>query len=816
MPAEAGARRFAATFSGDEFFLADHRVRGQRLLPGVASLEMALAAACFAAGETGEHGESGAVLRNVVWSRPLVWDAARPGVVMNLSAGSAARAWRFSFGTGTGTGDDACGEGEIALTGPLPARALDLERMRGERDGTRMPAEACYRRYREVGIEYGPGHRGLERLYLGRDDVLAELVLPAGLADGAGAFRLHPGLLDAAWQAVIGLATDRGPREASLPFALDEMRIVRPPRASRLWAWIRPGRDGEASVDMDIALPDGRIAIELRGLHTRKQPAPAPRELAAACADGLLPVGEVTLSPVWEPLPVTAHDAAWPAGPGELWVFGGDDAVRAALGGTRAVVCFDGLDGPEDALHRVLRSRKGTAAAPHLLWISAGGDDPGLDPDALVARQSRGILPLFRLLGTLINAGFDSAPLALTVVTRNLHALGGGHTDVSDAGIVGLAGAVAHEYPHWTVRHWDIDAPAGDDGRFFGGLDAHLAATADADGDVRVHRDGRWYRQRLARVVDEGSAEPAYREGGVYLVIGGAGGLGRTWSRRMIERFGAQIVWLGRRAPNDEIRAHLGALSALGRGGVTYLQADAADPVALKRAHAEIVERFGGLHGIVHAPIVLADRSLAQMDEAQFRLGYDAKLKTCVNLYPLFAREPLDFVLFFSSLNAFSRSAGQSNYVAGCTFADGYARKLGTLLDCDVKVINWGYWGDVGIVAGGRHRERALASGLDSIGAEDGLRAVDALLARPGVQVAYVKTARPIAARHYDPATVIRRYPRTIPAVAAGRLAPRATPAADLDALSRETLTFRRRAGALVERLMLATLQQASLAPTSG
>ncbi|KHL52120.1 amino acid adenylation protein, partial [Xanthomonas cannabis pv. cannabis] len=818
-PVDARTRRFVSSFSGNEFFLADHRVQGLRLLPGVASLEMALTAACIAAGET---GDTGAVLRNVVWSRPVVWEPARATVALELLSGADVGSWRYRLNDG---GGDACAEGEIALTASMPAGKLDLDRMRHERDASLISAEECYHRYREVGIEYGPGHRALERLFVGRDDVLAELALPAAFVDSASHYRLHPGLLDAAWQAVIGLAPDRGQREARLPFALDAMRILRQPRASRLWAWIRPSRDGDASVDMDIALPDGSVLIMLRGLHTRSQAAAPVRESRAdasqdraAGPDGdMLPVGEVTLSPIWEPL--LAPDAVSPPERDALWVFGANDEVRRVLGSARNVAFFDGLDGTEDAFRRALQAHVADAkgVAPHVLWIAGGGTDDGLDPDVLIARQAHGILPLFRSIKALIGAGLDVAPLALTVVTRNVHALAAdGRHDVSDAGIVGFAGAVAHEYPHWTVRHWDIDAPADPGGRFFGALDAHLAATAGSDGDVRVHRDGRWYRQRLVRVVDEGTAEPSYRQGGVYLVIGGAGGLGRTWSRRMIERFGARVVWIGRRPLDGEIRTHLDAFGAPGRGGVTYLQADAGNPFELERAYAEIVARFGAIHGVVHAPIVLADRSLAHMDEATFALGYDTKLKTCVNLYPLFSREPLDFMLFFSSLNAFSRSAGQSNYVAGCTFTDAYAKKLDTLLSCDVKVVNWGYWGDVGIVSGERHRVRAGAAGLDSIGADDGLRAVDALLARPGTQIAYVKTARPISARHYDASTVMRRYARTIPDVAAQLIAPRAVAApADVTALSRETLAFRRRAGALVERLLLATLQQAALAPES-
>ena len=43
-------QRFTSTFTGEEFFLMDHQVQGQKVLPGVAYLEMARAA-LTAAGE---------------------------------------------------------------------------------------------------------------------------------------------------------------------------------------------------------------------------------------------------------------------------------------------------------------------------------------------------------------------------------------------------------------------------------------------------------------------------------------------------------------------------------------------------------------------------------------------------------------------------------------------------------------------------------------------------------------------------------------------------------------------------------------------
>ncbi len=62
--------KFGASFTGTEFFLADHQVQGQKILPGVAHLEMARAALAQAL-----DSDSAVELSEVVWLRALV----RPG-----------------------------------------------------------------------------------------------------------------------------------------------------------------------------------------------------------------------------------------------------------------------------------------------------------------------------------------------------------------------------------------------------------------------------------------------------------------------------------------------------------------------------------------------------------------------------------------------------------------------------------------------------------------------------------------------------------------------------------------------------------------
>ena len=108
-----------------------------------------------------------------------------------------------------------------------------------------------------------------------------------------------------------------------------------------------------------------------------------------------------------------------------------------------------------------------------------------------------------------------------------------------------------------------------------------------------------------------------YRQGGVYVVIGGAGGIGEVWSEYMMRTYAARLVWIGRRQKDQAIQAKLDRLAKLGHVPL-YLSADASDREALQQAYQAIKQEHGQIHGVVHAAIVLLDKSLANMEEERF------------------------------------------------------------------------------------------------------------------------------------------------------------------------------------------------------
>lgn len=255
--------------------------------------------------------------------------------------------------------------------------------------------------------------------------------------------------------------------------------------------------------------------------------------------------------------------------------------------------------------------------------------------------------------------------------------------------------------------------------------------------------------------------EAPYKKGGVYVVIGGAGGLGEVWSEHVIRHYQARVVWIGRREKDEAIRAKISRLATCGPAP-DYLVADAASRQSLEEAYQQIKEKYGEIQGVIHSAIVLRDQPIAQMDEEGFRAALTAKVNVSVRMAQVFAAESLDFVLFFSSIQSFATAAGQSNYAAGCTFKDAFALAMEREWSCPVKIMNWGYWGSVGVVAEESYQQKMAQAGIGSIEGPEGMGALDVLLSQPIPQLAYIHTLRPLHPQEIESSETITIYPEEI------------------------------------------------------
>ncbi|CAM2011287.1 non-ribosomal peptide synthetase [Acanthopleuribacter pedis] len=725
---------YCASFHGCEPFLTDHRVNGQPVLPGVAYLEMAR----FAANH--RQAFSNPKLRNVVWMQPLT--VATDPQAVRLRLIPEGDRLRYVIEATRADGESVThGQGLIEPGQPDAAPPpRDLTRLQREINHRRFSAQTCYAAFAEHGIHYGPSHRGL--VWVAADAaeptrLLAKLHLTE-LGDPA--YVLHPGLLDAAVQASIAFDRDTPNPVLTLPYALAEVDRFRPCTNS-MWAVLQR-RDPTPEAPMDIELLDdhGRVCVVMKALVNR--PVAANQENTG--------LGEQLHleTPVWD---VVKPEISVPSPAPTLLVGGSTRQQRELLGkfpDLRLIAA--------DELVAVL-SESNTPVA-HLVWIAA--DEAPAAGQTPAETAEAGILRLFRLVKTLLSKGYGARKLTLTLVTSAaVSVFPGEAVDPTFATVHGFGGALAREFRHWHVRLLDVAADTP--------LPETLTQIQPAPrGATLAYRAGQWFAPRLEPVRDLGQTESdPYREGGVYVVVGGAGGIGAAWSRRIIASHKAHVYWLGRRPAEATAQARRDA--TVGDNAPTYIQADAADPRALERARATILKQHPRIDGTIHAALVLDDGSLTKLDEQRFTRVLRARVHVAVHAASVL--QPRDFLLFLSSMTSFDRDAGQSNYAAGCTFMDAYAQFLAQNEDalpetCRVRVVNWGYWGSIGAVATPEYRARMHQAGIGSIEPDEGLTLMEHLLRGTLPQLAVHKTTN---AETRKTQGFVQAYPETIPSLLA-------------------------------------------------
>ncbi|MDJ0460314.1 non-ribosomal peptide synthetase [Streptomyces sp. H27-C3] len=761
-------QRYRSHFTGEEQVLRDHVVAGEKLLPAVASLEMAYTAVRRALPDAVRPGRR-TVLKNVTWVRPVaVADGGRDveftlaperGHTEAADSGTATGSLRFEL---VSDGDRPHVQGRAVIEDVTVPPRVELDRLRA---GLRLPplsGAQCYAHIARAGVEYGPSYRLVHILHRGESDgrreVLAELRLPAELRGSMADYALHPSFLDAAIHASLGLdpsydaadtagsasrTSPAGGEGTPVPFALDRLD-VHAPFGETMYAWVRAAAGQRAGgsgrvLDVDLVDEQGGVCATLRGL--------AYRELEASSGPGhRLPRASKlrTLLPVWEPRHPDEERLRPAPATGEVLVFDSGRRLHAELEtlhpGHRSIALPQGATVQEVA--ELIRTTSATGRIAQVVWVAPaeGPDEPG----DMIRGQERGVIEVFRIVKALLSLGHGTRELAWTAYTFGTQLVRErDRVAATHASVHGLLGSLAKEHTRWTISPVDLPhEPAGGAVGALLGEERRLSGVRP--GTTVALRGGRWFSQELLPVANLEPAPGPYRRHGVYVVVGGAGGIGELWSRFMVEQYGATIVWVGRQPLNERIERKLTDLAerarAVGADAPRYVPADASDRRSLLTAYRRIKEHHPRIDGVVHSAIVLADKTLAHMDEKGFRAALTSKVDVGVNIAEVFAAEHMDFVLFFSSVESFVRAAGQSNYAAGCTFKDALAHVLQQRGLPVAKAVHWGYWGVAGVVSDPFYRDRMAAAGVDSLDPDEALHALESFLAGAHGRIVLMRT----------------------------------------------------------------------------
>ncbi|MCP4914672.1 MAG: hypothetical protein GY909_16265, partial [Oligoflexia bacterium] len=184
-------QRFTSTFTGEEFFLCDHQINGEKVLSGVAYLEMARVAVEKASGKIREG--MAIHLKNVVWSEPFVFNGSDQKVHIGLSGVDDGQI-QYEVYTESDNEEELIvhsqGIAEFKIKEDLPT--LDIQKLQSQMNNETLNVEIFYQTLKEMGIEYGERLRGIREIYQGENQILAKLCFPFFVQNTEIEYVLHP------------------------------------------------------------------------------------------------------------------------------------------------------------------------------------------------------------------------------------------------------------------------------------------------------------------------------------------------------------------------------------------------------------------------------------------------------------------------------------------------------------------------------------------------------------------------------------------------------------------------------------------------
>jgi acyl transferase domain-containing protein/acyl carrier protein len=397
----------------------------------------------------------------------------------------------------------------------------------------------------------------------------------------------------------------------------------------------------------------------------------------------------------------------------------GQDVIRVSAGtelrreSERAYVLNPGEPAQYVSLLEDLAARELRPAVLVHLWSLTPREVTGSGPEVFRAQQTHGYYSLL-FLGQAVAKVLPEQVVRLEVVTNRLHDLEGESGALPEkATLLSPCKVIPQEQQNVSSRCTEVVLPgSGGMAVLAGQLLAELSAPPAHL--VVAWRGNRRFVQAYEPVRLEGG-EPTHplRDKGVYLLTGGLGGVGLLLAEHLAEKHQARLVlvgrtvvptrdswdsWLASHADNDRISRLIRRVRALEEKGAEVLlaSADVADVGQLRAVVQRTVERFGALHGVLHAAGITSGPSLynpfTDVGTSESETQFGPKVYGTYALEEALRGTSLDWVLLFSSNAAVLGGLGYLTYAAANLFLDAFASSRRTVGGTRWVSASWDPW----------------------------------------------------------------------------------------------------------------------------
>ena len=312
---------------------------------------------------------------------------------------------------------------------------------------------------------------------------------------------------------------------------------------------------------------------------------------------------------------------------------------------------------------------------------------------------------------SLINDVADS--LSIDVVTDNMQPVTGLEELCPEkATVLGPCKTIPQEYPNLICRSIDIALASPGSWQERKLIDRLLADFSVPPGKLIIaYRGGNLWVQAYEPLRVEGmNREPVrLREKGVYWITGGLGRDSLVRAKYLAEKFHARLVltsrsglppraewdsWLATHDSRDETSEKIGKVIELEEAGseVLVMSADVANEQQMQAAMRAIDERFGELHGIIHAAgltDVKYSQVISEIEQVECEQHFQSKVYGCYVLENVLRGRALDFCILTSSVASITGGVGILAYTSATIFMDAFVHRHNQTDSVCWTSLNW-------------------------------------------------------------------------------------------------------------------------------
>ncbi len=249
-------QRYSSVFTGEEYFLTDHLVQNEKLIAGVAYLEMAREAV-----ERSTHKKV-TQFREVTWLNPIKVIEESKEISIRLKQIN--QQVEYQVYSKQHNKEYIHGQGVVTTIPVEIPKAYDLAVIRSRTNQTASSSE-CYELFKSLGFGYGASFQGIKELYFNDVEALSKIELPKD-----SEMEMDPGVLDSTLQACLAwlLMTKTEKMPLSIPFSVGEVTVYKE-ITFPAWSYVRYNNTAtvNASIqqcDMDLLNDKGEIVVRFK------------------------------------------------------------------------------------------------------------------------------------------------------------------------------------------------------------------------------------------------------------------------------------------------------------------------------------------------------------------------------------------------------------------------------------------------------------------------------------------------------------------------------------------------------------------------